>query len=334
MRQSSRLVSPRAFTLVELLVVIGIIALLISILLPALNAARRQANTTKCLTQLREIGNCFNYYAIDYKGAYPPAQLIRKAGVPLTYSLHGVDYNYDAPEMNGYGVYWFNFLQKYVSKSKIGGAETSANDTGYTRTKSVFWGCPNWQGYQNDAFTGGTNRLQPGYGMNAFPTFTNTYPAAKKASGPIAVPTAAPARPDAKEWAYNAVDPVTNVSYLWAETENHNIGFTKQKQWGRNGAERCLVADSRFWLADSGQLTTAVIPPQNREANENGAANETSIFMWRHGKTPSSMVTTNKYAVTGSGGKIAYNILYCDGHVATATDPAEAYKSIRMKFPG
>ncbi|MGA2441464.1 MAG: type II secretion system protein [Tepidisphaeraceae bacterium] len=61
------------FTLVELLVVIGIIALLISVLLPALNKARQQANLIECQSNLRSIGQMVQIYVTENQGWLPPS---------------------------------------------------------------------------------------------------------------------------------------------------------------------------------------------------------------------------------------------------------------------
>ncbi|HCO93518.1 MAG TPA: hypothetical protein DIU00_06140 [Phycisphaerales bacterium] len=65
----------KGFTLIELLVVISIIALLLAILLPALNRVKEQAKQTRCLANLKQIGLAMHAYAGDYDYLLPQAEL-------------------------------------------------------------------------------------------------------------------------------------------------------------------------------------------------------------------------------------------------------------------
>jgi len=72
----------RAFTLIEILVVIGIIAILIGLLVPMIEKGREQAVVVKCATNLRQIGQAITLYANDNHGAYP--RTIYDPAAPLT----------------------------------------------------------------------------------------------------------------------------------------------------------------------------------------------------------------------------------------------------------
>ena len=77
------------FTLAELLVVIGIIALLIAILLPALSGAREQANRVKCAANLRSIGQAMLLYAQENHGHYPRTLFDGEGGAPHFFNCDG-----------------------------------------------------------------------------------------------------------------------------------------------------------------------------------------------------------------------------------------------------
>ena len=90
-----------AFTLVELLVVIGIIAVLIGILLPSLAKARGEANRAKCLANLRSMEVAQGIYAAENRG------YLIQAGFP-----HGGEHAHAA-------VAWFSVLQQYGSNKLL-----------------------------------------------------------------------------------------------------------------------------------------------------------------------------------------------------------------------
>src|SRR5687767_13055317 len=64
-----------AFTLVELLVVIGIIAVLVAMLLPALNRAREKARIIQCASNFRQVGQITAMYQNEHRLYFPPAHL-------------------------------------------------------------------------------------------------------------------------------------------------------------------------------------------------------------------------------------------------------------------
>jgi len=128
-----------AFTLVELLVVIAVIAILASLLLPALTRAQAKAHSTRCLNNLRQWGLAFRQYADDNKDCLPR----RGQGIqPLA--------QIDRPED------WFNALPPYFNCQSY--QQLFATNQKFKPRSSTVFVCP-------DATDPGSNHFLP-YGMN------------------------------------------------------------------------------------------------------------------------------------------------------------------------
>jgi len=98
----------RGFTLVELLVVIGIIAVLIGILLPVIGRARAAANQAACMANLRTLGQLLNNYGAEFKGSLPYGRYYASIG-SASQTLN----DQDNPE-NRSTMVWWSVLRKYM----------------------------------------------------------------------------------------------------------------------------------------------------------------------------------------------------------------------------
>jgi prepilin-type N-terminal cleavage/methylation domain-containing protein/prepilin-type processing-associated H-X9-DG protein len=103
----------RAFTLVELLVVIGIIAALIGILLPVLSGVQARGRDIKCQSNIRQILQAIHGYAAENKGSLPYGFYFAKSH-PVTWDDDG---------SNGYFVSWASQVGKYMVRKASGDNE-------------------------------------------------------------------------------------------------------------------------------------------------------------------------------------------------------------------
>ncbi len=115
----------KGFILVELLVVIGIIALLISILLPSLTAARRSAQSLSCLSNLRQIGNGILAYCADNRGQLPVGEW---------------PWDDDKDGVNDGTAYWYTMINPYIGGQ--GNTTSTINISSSERTLSKILTCP------------------------------------------------------------------------------------------------------------------------------------------------------------------------------------------------
>ena len=329
---------PRAaagFTLVELLVVIGIIALLISILLPVLSTARKKAEAVKCLSNLRQCGQALQLYVVESKGfiipvragagalgADQPSALATPLNPPFT--LNGYIFG-AASEIAGVqtkdAAWWMNFLAIYLARTSKGGSADATTLTSGAAKNSTFW-CPSWQGYPETLTGADVNRQATGYAMNYMVNFSATYPS----------PLQPTRNPLTNEWANAALKTGPNDN-----SPDPQYGkWYRMTQISRAG-ERAFLGDAWYYYLKASKMTatvatTADLPGQPAMSLNNGSnlpSNCTTYDFYRHGSYPRLSGTSFE----ATGGRVSFNILYFDGHAAAAVDRSEGYRSIRMRFP-
>ncbi|MEO6435993.1 MAG: prepilin-type N-terminal cleavage/methylation domain-containing protein [Tepidisphaeraceae bacterium] len=297
--------STGGFTLVELLVVIGIIALLIAILLPSLQAARRQAMSAKCLSNLRSIGQALLLYAGDNKGYYPVVE----------HTATGVAHDRgDGVAGGSTGERWGFYLLKYTTprhntlKVKLaanGGITAAAFAThpGLAEFRDTAMYCPTAEEFAG-ALDAANSIASLGYGMNEEPLRTPGNPP--------------PNTPAATYW--TSTTPGGRVrARITTSAAFGNGQYFKASQWGKQGAERIVVADSRSYTL--GMETPIPDPPPPQLGGlGNVGAELIKADRFRHGDRSKS--------------RVGLNALYADGHAVTLLDVRTFCFGTRRVFPG
>src|SRR5882757_5992346 len=154
----------RGFTLIELLVVIAIIAILASMLLPALAKAKQKAHAIACVSNLRQWGLALTMYLDDNRNIFPLPKI-------ATATPGSSGYNENTPGWSNFADFhnagqgdsaWFNALPSYVGGKALWEIAANSAGTSFATSKKIF-DCPAVT--QAAEFTD-PNRVVFNYGMN------------------------------------------------------------------------------------------------------------------------------------------------------------------------
>ena len=289
--------------------------------------------------------------------------------IPVPYEYNGVAYGAATndstthPPQTNSAVWWPDFLAKFLGSTKGGqgdqyggGAMTSAESMSLSR-KSVFW-CPAWAATGALLSVTDNQPLYTGYSMNYMVTVTPGLPLSPTRNGSPSDfanrgDSGGPSDLNARLWLNVQLDKTQPLGYDSASGTWYQLSRISMAD------QRCFMADAttlflECWQApNEGCINSPanfIPPPQNvfststagqTAYSASGSTGQNSFDNYRHGVYP-PLATGWKNAGGSSfsgtcfaqaGGKVAYNILYFDGHVQQCNDRTQAYRSIRMRYP-
>jgi len=275
----------KGFTLVELLVVIGIIAVLVGILLPTLAAARRQSNSIKCMAALREIGSLFNMYSANYKGYWP---ITRHAPTTIL----------SASPIYGVNLRWQDRLAPFIAgidaNSMTDLTQSASNPDVLARFRqTVLWGCPEWRKVIESDNLATDDNFRSGYGMNPYTQMPDV-------TGP------------------------EGRAYIDNTGTNWKGRYFKQSQWTKP-SDRLLIADAvQDFLQCGARGPGSPVGNLTRSLSwypfDTSLSNIQTAHIWfdtvRHGPTGATDQSRKQDPYSN---KRWINALFCDGHVQTVS---------------